>query len=578
MQQQQQPASEAAFTPMRLYFRAEKLSLGGPAKPNACVAVSIVQQAAATNAVAGAQRRRVELGRTEVLSGESSPAWSRSIAVDFVFESVQRIAISVLHERGFEEDGEHNKSVPKAAIELGAPIEVDLGAIVRSLNGCAEFALGGDARLFCTAVEQSLGANDLLRLRFAGAGLPRRNAFNQFSNTYLTLGRIFRGSSTDEKPTVLPIWASQVVVCSLNPRWEAVVPLRLGTVTGADLSEATLQLEAWQKRTFGRDSSLGRVVVSVHELLDAPKSGATFPLRKQEKAHKNYGEIIVTDASLSTRPTFAEYLRAGHQVNLAICIDFTSSNGDYRHPSSLHNLEAPDQNAYLQAITSVGTILMQYDTDKSVPVFGFGAILPGCTAASHFFNVTLDSANAYVHDVAGVVDAYRTCLPQLRLAGPTNFAPCIREVKREALAAASRERVYTVLLLLTDGDISDVQETIDAIVEADDAPLSIIIVGIGTEGDFERMHELDCDNGHLRSSKGRISRRDAVQFVPMGLAAHQHKTAAALAAEVLREVPEQFALYAELVNLPLPTRDSAGCVAGHTADDDDAVARPTEPL
>ena len=53
---------------------------------------------------------------------------------------------------------------------------------------------------------------------------------------------------------------------------------------------------------------------------------------------------------------------------------------------------------------------------------------------------------------------------------------------------------YFVLLLLTDGVLSDMSYTIDAIVRASHYPLSIIIVGVGA-ANFTDMNTLDCDDG-----------------------------------------------------------------------------------
>lgn len=41
--------------------------------------------------------------------------------------------------------------------------------------------------------------------------------------------------------------------------------------------------------------------------------------------------------------------------------------------------------------------------------------------------------------VQGIVDAYRACLPQVRLYGPTNFSPIINHVARFAAAAAQQQ-------------------------------------------------------------------------------------------------------------------------------------------
>jgi hypothetical protein len=68
------------------------------------------------------------------------------------------------------------------------------------------------------------------------------------------------------------------------------------------------------------------------------------------------------------------------------------------------------------------------------------------------------------------------------------------------------------LLILTDGEIHDMPETIRCIVDSWDLPYSIIIVGVGEEN-FEKMTILDGDDG-LWDDKGRKAKRDLVQFVP----------------------------------------------------------------
>jgi len=55
--------------------------------------------------------------------------------------------------------------------------------------------------------------------------------------------------------------------------------------------------------------------------------------------------------------------------------------------------------------------------------------------------------------------------------------------------------IYYILLILTDGEIHDMRETIDKIVEASHLPLSVIIIGIGEdEKKFSNMVYLDCDD------------------------------------------------------------------------------------
>lgn len=72
---------------------------------------------------------------------------------------------------------------------------------------------------------------------------------------------------------------------------------------------------------------------------------------------------------------------------------------------------------------------------------------------------------------------------------------------------------YFILLIITDGVISDMEETRHAVVQASKLPMSIIIVGVGN-ADFTAMEFLDGDSRMLRSHTGEEAARDIVQFVP----------------------------------------------------------------
>jgi hypothetical protein len=53
--------------------------------------------------------------------------------------------------------------------------------------------------------------------------------------------------------------------------------------------------------------------------------------------------------------------------------------------------------------------------------------------------------------------------------------------------------MYHVMMIITDGEIHDMKETIDIIVELSKFPVSIIIIGVGHD-EFENMKRLDGDN------------------------------------------------------------------------------------
>ena len=69
---------------------------------------------------------------------------------------------------------------------------------------------------------------------------------------------------------------------------------------------------------------------------------------------------------------------------------------------------------------------------------------------------------------------------------------------------------YSVLLLLTDGCIHDMDATQDLLFDLSLLPCSIIIIGVGY-ADFENMKILNRPN--LQNSRGQPCARDIVQFV-----------------------------------------------------------------
>ena len=66
-----------------------------------------------------------------------------------------------------------------------------------------------------------------------------------------------------------------------------------------------------------------------------------------------------------------------------------------------------------------------------------------------------------------------------------------------------------ILVIFTDGVITDLNNTIDNIVEASYFAISIIIIGVGDDS-FNSMNRLDSDNKLLKASNGKVAMRDIV--------------------------------------------------------------------
>lgn len=154
----------------------------------------------------------------------------------------------------------------------------------------------------------------------------------------------------------------------------------------------------------------------------------------------------------------------------------------------------------------MGKILCDYDSDHKYPFYGFGAVPNHIDGeerqVSHCFPLNGDSSNPEIVGIEGsdgVLATYRNNLKKLKFLGPTCFAPVIRQAV-EQVHTCKNEKMYHILLILTDGEIHDMTETINEIADVAqrNLPLSIIIVGIGDE-DFANMVRLDGDDVAIRT-------------------------------------------------------------------------------
>ena len=293
---------------------------------------------------------------------------------------------------------------------------------------------------------------------------------------------------------------------------------------------------------FHTKKSIGSLLTTVAEMSDENFIG---------KLQNENGELIPnTEITFSCEVVeefkFVDYLRGGLQLSMIFGIDYTASNGEIHDPSSLHYIKSDSYNNYQQAIRYCGDIVAFYDYDQLFPVFGYGAILNGQTDTSFCFNCNFqDDPN--VNTIDGVLDVYKKSLSMVKLYGPTFFSPIIKKaIKLATGIVENKDYIYSIMVILTDGKINDLQQTKDMLVRASFLPISVIIIGIG-DADFGDMSILDSDDVVLMDSKGQRAVRDIVQFVPMNI----FKSDGVLLAEkVLEEIPRQIIDYFKLINEP----------------------------
>ncbi|XP_060916296.1 copine-4 [Labrus mixtus] len=336
----------------------------------------------------------------------------------------------------------------------------------------------GKSSITVTAEELS-GNDDYVELSFSARKLDDKDFFSK-SDPFLEIFRI------NDDGTESLVHRTETVMNNLSPVWKSF-KVSLNTLCSGD-QDRELKCTVWDWDSNGKHDFIGEFQTTFKEVR-AEQEGKQWECinpkyQMKKKNYRNSGVVILNHCKIIKMYSFLDYIMGGCQIQFTVAIDFTASNGDPRNSCSLH----------------------------------------------------------YISGIQGVVEAYQNCLPKIQLYGPTNIAPIIQKVASSASEEMHTKEAmeYFILLILTDGVITDMADTREAIVHASHLPMSVIIVGVGN-ADFTDMQILDGDDGILRSPKGEPVLRDIVQFVPFK--DFKHASPAALAKSVLAEVPNQVVDY-----------------------------------
>lgn len=465
----------------------------------------------------------IEIDRTEVINNDPNPNFVHSFKTFYIFESHQPIRFEV-----YDSDSKNSKLKKHDFIGY---YNTDVQQLVSNLDQSLTFELQNDETkskrgtiiLTCNQTKDST-----IQLE----GQIRVNNLKKMK-TFAKNNPFFEISRPSESGKNIPIFRSETKSKCFSCTFQTFsIPIR--SICQNSLDEPiTVTFFDYRSRKSAKE--IGHYEYSVRNFMETLNT--KFDL-KGEKA-KSVGQFEFLKLEVISKPTFADYLKSGIQLNMITAIDFTISNGNPNSISSLHHIYSSGKklNQYQKSILAIGSILEKYDRDQKFPVFGFGAHFDNSNHS--VFPLTFDDSNVEVDGIQGIFNAYVNALQKVTLAGPTYFAPVIKQATLKAIENFNTNKTYTILLIMTDGEILDLPETIDAIVDASDCPLSIIIIGVGP-ADFSKMDELDADDNPLVSKEGITMKRDIVQFVPFNKFKDNMQR---LEKEVLAEVPNQIHQY-----------------------------------
>uniref|UniRef100_A0A6Q2XNQ3 C2 domain-containing protein n=1 Tax=Esox lucius TaxID=8010 RepID=A0A6Q2XNQ3_ESOLU len=454
---------------------------------------------------------QMHFGRTEVIDNTLNPDFVRKFVVDYFFEERQNLRFDL-----YDLD---SKSDNLSKHDFLGQAFCTLGEVVGSMGSRMEKPLIGIPGRKCGTIivraEELSNCRESVMLQFCGNKLDKKDFFGK-SDPFL----VFYRSNEDGSFTICH--KTEVVKNTLDPVWQAFkIPVKA-------LCNGDYDREWWSH--FIIHDFIGQFSTSYREMSRCQSQFHSYEVRPCTNSH-----LLVFQCSTWTVGPAAQTCRV---------VFFCCFPGNPSQPTSLHYMSPYQLNAYAMALRAVGEIIQDYDSDKMFPALGFGAKLPPDGRVSHEFALNGNPQNPYCSGIEGVMEAYYQSLKSVRLYGPTHFSPVINHVARYAQSVKDGSQ-YFILLIISDGVITDMAQTKESIVNAATLPMSIIIVGVGS-AEFNEMIELDGDEERV-SSQGRFAERDIVQFVPfrdyVDRRGNHILSMARLAKEVLAEIPDQFLSY-----------------------------------
>eukprot|EP00731_Ephydatia_muelleri_P028945 Em0020g589a len=456
--------------------------------------------------------------------------------MEYRFEEVQNLQFVVYD----VDDKHHVDNIDKQQL-LGA-MECTLAEIMAAgVHLTKPLGLKGNpAGTITIQAEEVRNSEFLMYFELSATKLEKKDLFGK-SDPYIEIAKAQEGGEF----TV--VYRSKPIMKTLSPRIFAecldfcqVACISYGDADAVQwrLGEDTTVLSVDWNRS-GNNELIGLATTSLKDICPE-RGGNVFDLEltnPSPKSKKQSTGVLVFNSVKSN---------GDMQISLIVAVDFTASNGSPSEASSLHYIDPAQDNEYLQAIKSVGSVLVPYDSDQMIPAFGFGAKIPTFFNVFHCFPLTNKTE---VYGVQGIVDAYQHAVRNVKLDGPTNFSSILdKAIKYASVRESQKPQNYFILLIITDGEISDMPETVDRIVAASTLPLSIVIVGVGG-ANFKNMEILDGDDTPLKDQREQQTARDIVQFVPFREVMRKDGPNGCVAKETLAEIPGQLMAFMKANNI-----------------------------
>eukprot|EP01080_Neovahlkampfia_damariscottae_P005672 gene5672-9493_t len=467
-----------------------------------------------------------QIAKTELHGFTKNPTFKKKVYLHFRLEDEVDLRFVVLDINPLEEMNVENQ------IEIGS-LYCSIADIIGSagMNYSRPLIHSSDEKKECgiLTIDAEGDADDSVQYLF-DISATKIQTFLRVADAFIVISRL--GLDGD---TFYPVYKSEPIFMNNHPKWKKFM-LNQKILCEND-AERPIKIDVYDYNRSGNHFLIGSLETNLKEILNQVPQEIIDSYQKEKFG--NYQNSGILMMSATKHYDFFDYLRSGMEISLMVAIDFSyGKNGTTQNKfhSPLDEEDTDFKDDFEESIKVIGSILDRYDSDHKYPVYGFG--VKDCD----WFACNGNNQAPEVSGVDEILKVYKKASIAQRPAMKSKFAPTIQ---RAGIYSGMTSKSYYILLIVTQGSIDDMNETISQILQASVNPLTIVIVGIGNNN-FKKMIDLD-QKEFVFKNKEKLGMRDIVHFFDFNL---YKKSPQKLSQDVLHVIPNQIEEYVYIHKIP----------------------------
>uniref|UniRef100_A0AC35TYP1 C2 domain-containing protein n=1 Tax=Rhabditophanes sp. KR3021 TaxID=114890 RepID=A0AC35TYP1_9BILA len=315
-------------------------------------------------------------------------------------------------------------------------------------------------------------------IRFEGSGLcflsndPKHPSKSLQTNPYFIFKVVDKMNAMNNHM----LYKSEHVKNSSKPHWKAFFVI---TKYMSLFTDSMLQIIVMNYNPNEVDSIIGTCSTTFNDLLNG--QALCFYLNRANGSKMHDMKVDVVEFRGFELPSFTKIISSKKlRLHTTIGIDFSAYNGIKTDKGCCHYINNGSLNEYQNVMKKTFDCISENDLNRKV--FAFGANLyPKGVRGSTIELLTNETANLkYFTDVGALNRSYSKFVMSHNFGHQNDLSEVILQVKSMAKAneTANPGTVYFILVIYTNGCIRNGTSTINALVEASEWPVSVVIIPV----------------------------------------------------------------------------------------------------